>query len=77
MYFWPAVRDHLASGSTLADEATGQEQEAKHVLASLDKLSPDDAEFEQRPYPAASAHAALVGRTEGDRVRDAVTGRDN
>jgi hypothetical protein len=47
MYFWPAVRDHLESGSTLADQATGQEQDAKHVLASLDKLSPDEAEFEQ------------------------------
>ena len=32
MYFWPAVRDHIQSGSTLADEATGQEQAAKQVL---------------------------------------------
>ena len=38
MYFWPAVRDRLQSGDTLADEATGQEQDAKQVLASLDKL---------------------------------------
>jgi hemerythrin-like domain-containing protein len=47
MYFWPAVRQHLGSGDTLADEATGQEQDAKQVLASLDKLGPGDAEFEQ------------------------------
>jgi hemerythrin-like domain-containing protein len=47
MYFWPAVRQHLESGSTLADEATRQEQDAKQVLASLDKLDADDAEFEQ------------------------------
>lgn len=47
MYFWPAVQDCLESGNTLADEATGQEQDAKQVLASLDKLGPDDAEFEQ------------------------------
>ena len=47
MYFWPAVRDRLQSGDTLADEATGQEQDAKQVLASLDKLGPDDGEFEQ------------------------------
>ena len=33
MYFWPAVRDHIQSGSTLADEAIGQEQAAKQVLA--------------------------------------------
>ena len=40
MYFWPAVREHLAAGNTLADTATGQEQDAKHVLADLDKLGP-------------------------------------
>ncbi|HEY2267165.1 MAG TPA: hemerythrin domain-containing protein, partial [Streptosporangiaceae bacterium] len=47
MYFWPAVRDRLESGSTLADEATGQEQDAKQVLADLDKLDADDADFER------------------------------
>jgi hemerythrin-like domain-containing protein len=47
MYFWPAVREHLADGNTLADEATGQEQEAKQVLADLDKLDASDAQFEQ------------------------------
>lgn len=46
MYFWPVVRDHLADGGTLADRATGQEQEAKEVLAKLDKLDAGDAEFE-------------------------------
>jgi hemerythrin-like domain-containing protein len=47
MYFWPAVRDHLESGDTLADQATRQEQDAKQVLARLDKLGPDEAEFER------------------------------
>ena len=47
MYFWPAVRDHVQSGNTLADEATGQEQAAKQVLADLDKLGSGDAEFER------------------------------
>jgi hemerythrin-like domain-containing protein len=47
MYFWPAVRKHHAAGNTLADEATGQEQEAKEVLAKLDKLDASDAEFEE------------------------------
>ena len=46
MYFWPVVRDHLADGDTLADQAIGQEQEAKEVLAKLDKLDAGDAEFE-------------------------------
>ncbi|MDQ2811715.1 MAG: hemerythrin domain-containing protein [Actinomycetota bacterium] len=47
MYLWPAVREHLASGNTLADEAAGQEQEAKQVLADLDKLDAGDADFEK------------------------------
>ena len=47
MYFWPAVRDHIQSGSTLADEAVGQEQAAKQVLANLDKVGSSDAEFER------------------------------
>lgn len=47
MYFWPAVREYHSAGDTLADEATGQEQEAKHVLAELDKLEASDTEFEE------------------------------
>jgi hypothetical protein len=47
MYFWPAVREHLAAGDTLADAATEQEQAAKQVLAELDKLQAGDAEFER------------------------------
>jgi Hemerythrin HHE cation binding domain len=46
MYFWPAVREHHAAGDTLADEATAQEKQAKHILAELDKLEADDASFE-------------------------------
>ena len=38
MYLWPAVWEHLESGNTLADEATGQELAAKQVLNDLDKL---------------------------------------
>jgi Hemerythrin HHE cation binding domain len=43
MYFWPVVRDHLPDGDALA----GQQQEAKEVLAKLDKLDARDAEFEE------------------------------
>lgn len=46
MYFWPAVREHHPAENTLADEATAQEQQAKHVLAELEKLEADDARFE-------------------------------
>ena len=37
MYFWPAVRDALTNGDSLADQAEAQEQEAKSVLDRLDK----------------------------------------
>jgi hemerythrin superfamily protein len=47
MYFWPAVRERVPGGGRLADEATGQEQEAKGVLNRLDKLDADQPEFEQ------------------------------
>ena len=47
MYFWPAVREHLPDGETPAATATHQEQEGKEVLNKLDKLQPDEAEFEQ------------------------------
>jgi hemerythrin-like domain-containing protein len=47
MYFWPAVREHHPDGDSLADQATGQEQEAKEVLARLDKLNAEEAEFEE------------------------------
>lgn len=47
MYFWPAVREYHSAGDTLADEATSQEQEAKHVLAELDKLDASNAKFEE------------------------------
>ncbi len=47
MHFWPAVREHLVNGDTLADEAASQEQEGKEVLAKLDKLDASDPEFEK------------------------------
>ncbi len=47
MYFWPAVREKLPDGDTLADTAIGQEQEGKQVLDRLDKLEAGDAEFER------------------------------
>lgn len=46
-YFWPLVRDRMPGGKDLADEAIGQEQEAKQVLDRLDKLEAWDDGFEQ------------------------------
>jgi hypothetical protein len=47
MYFWPAVREHLANGDELADTAIGQEQEGKEVLDKLDKIDAGQPEFEE------------------------------
>ena len=47
MYFWPAVREHVADGGRLADTAIGQEQEGKEVLDKLDKADAGDPEFER------------------------------
>jgi hemerythrin-like domain-containing protein len=61
-YFWPAVRERLANGSELADEAISQEQQAKEVLARLDKLNSRDAEFDEllaEFIPAARRHIAF------------------
>ena len=46
-YFWPAVREQGPEGAEVADRAISQEQEAKQVLAELDKLDPPDADFER------------------------------
>jgi hemerythrin-like domain-containing protein len=46
-YFWPAVRDALPDGDTLAQHATDQEQEAKHLLQELEWQRPGQAEFEK------------------------------
>jgi hemerythrin-like domain-containing protein len=47
MYFWPAVREHLAGGDELADTAIAQEQEGKEVLDKLGKLDAGHPEFEK------------------------------
>jgi hemerythrin-like domain-containing protein len=45
-YFWPVVRDKLANGDTLAEQAIAQETEGKQVLDKLRKLEPGDGEFD-------------------------------
>jgi hemerythrin superfamily protein len=47
MYFWPAVRERVPDGDQLTDTAIGQEQEAKEVLAKLDKLDAADPDFDE------------------------------
>jgi hemerythrin-like domain-containing protein len=65
MYFWPTVRDALPDGDRLADTATGQEQEAKHVLDRLDKLDAGNPEFEQLVTAFISAGREHIDYEEG------------
>jgi hemerythrin-like domain-containing protein len=64
-YFWPAVRDRVPDGGALADHAIGQEQEAKQVLAELDRLEASDPRFDEvigKFIPAAREHIAFEER---------------
>jgi hypothetical protein len=87
MYFWPTVRDVLPDGDQLADTATGQEQEAKHVLDRLDKLDAGQPEFEDligtfiqstaptRPHPHTPPSPGVL-KTAGPAVAAADRARD-
>jgi hemerythrin-like domain-containing protein len=73
MYFWPAVRSHLTDGTDLANQAQGQEQEGKEVLAKLDRLGAEDDEFEARLsefIAAGRAHIAFEETTVWPSLRD-------
>jgi hypothetical protein len=45
-HFWPVVRERLAEGQRLADQAITQEQQGKRVLNRLGKLGPAASEFD-------------------------------
>jgi hemerythrin-like domain-containing protein len=64
MYFWPVVREYLADGDDLANQAVDQEQEAKQVLHQLDKLAPEDKEFEDLLAEFISAGRAHIAFEE-------------
>jgi len=68
MLFWPTVREYLADGEDLANQAVNQEQQAKQVLHQPDKL---ETPAKPRALKTAGPVAAAA-----DRMRDAITGRD-
>lgn len=58
-YFWPMVRASLPDGPDLAEHAVAQEDEAKELLAALDKADPAQPDFEdmvRRIIDAGRAH---------------------
>ena len=76
MYFWPAVRESLTDGDDLADQAQEQEQEGKVVLDRLDKLEPEDEEFEiqlTQFISAGRAHIAFEETAVWPRLRSVLT----
>jgi hypothetical protein len=76
MYFWPAVRSHVTDGTDLANQAQGQEQEGKEVLAKLDKLAPEDEAFEAQLsqfITAGRAHIAFEETTAWPSLRANLT----
>lgn len=78
-YFWPTVRERLAGGDTLADEAIAQEQEAKEALARLDKLNADQDEFDEviaAFIPAARRHIEFEETQVWPFLRDALSSAD-
>jgi hemerythrin-like domain-containing protein len=46
-FFWPAVRDVLEDGDTLADGAIEQEQEGKKLLQRLEDSKPGEPEYHE------------------------------
>lgn len=46
-YFWPAVRQHLEEGDSLADQALGQEQQGKDILQALMGVPGGEDRFDQ------------------------------
>jgi hemerythrin superfamily protein len=79
MYFWPAVRERVPGGDRLADKAIGQEQEAKEVLAKLDKLDAGNREFEpllSQFIKAARDHIAFEESQVWPALRSALAERE-
>jgi hemerythrin-like domain-containing protein len=55
-YFWPAVKEEVSDGNSLAAGGIEQETEGKKVLADLDGMPPDNPQF--IPLMTKFAHAA-------------------
>jgi hypothetical protein len=75
-YFWPVVRDRVAGGGQLADQAISQESEAKQVLAKIDRLDVADGEFDELItafIPAGREHIAFEETRVWPLLREALT----
>jgi uncharacterized protein YdcH (DUF465 family) len=78
-YFWPAVRKVGPEGERVADAGLEQEAEADPILANLDRLKADDAEFEGLLMAFISAARAHIAFEEGHAwplLRSAITAEE-
>jgi len=78
-YFWPTVRDRVSNGSDLAAHAISQEEDAKHVLARLEKIAPSDLDFDDlltRFNPAGREHMAYEEQYVWPALRQTLTAAD-
>jgi hypothetical protein len=78
--FWPVVRDRVPGGGELADHAISQEDEAKHVLAKLEKVGPSDPDFDDllaKYIPAAREHIAYEENEVWAPLRHVLTAQES
>lgn len=78
-YFWPAVRKHVGDGDDLANQAIGQENEAKQLLDKLKNLDAADGEFDEllgKLTPAARQHIEFEEGQVWPKLRAALTAEE-
>jgi Hemerythrin HHE cation binding domain len=66
LYFWPVVRARVHDGTELANQAQDQQRQAQEALGELERLTPEDEEFEARLAEfirAGRAHVAFQETT--------------
>jgi hypothetical protein len=79
-HFWPALRNLGADGERIADEALEQEKTGESILDELDKLSPDNEEFDlmlARFTSDARAHIAFEEAHAWPLLETSLTGRES
>src|SRR3954451_6496584 len=65
-FVYPLMRAKLENGSEKADHAIEEHQEVKRLLADIEKLDPDSAEFDKKVLKVADAVQHHVQEEEGE-----------
>jgi hemerythrin-like domain-containing protein len=78
-FFWPVVKDQMPGGTELADEAKGQEHDAKQALRKLATMQPWDDGFEKllrECVAAAREHVAFEETKVWPGLREALSAQE-